>query len=1561
MIIQGPRGIPMGVMSVGPGGMQMMQPIMPYVPPATTTRRPLEIIHPVTGAKITVDTRGSEQIQKQPSSASSTSPALPPPPVVTKRNGGNELFETVQAAVLSGKKSPPVFIPAAQRLATPPAPAPAVVSAPAPVPQEIRASPAPITVAQTAETPSDGDVEFSFGSFGGGDEGQAASEPSPTKANAAAAKELAAKEQAAEADRLKKLHEEEEKAKKLKREDDARVAAELEAKVVAEREAKAAAEREAKAIAEREAKAKADAETKARVEAEIVAKAAKEKEEAEALAKQKAKTEAEEKAKAQAEERERVAALAAQEIARKQQAAEKSATSSPRPRSKSPKPPKVASPAPAKASVVEQVEEVAQPPLRPTPSATAPAEGEMWGRGTQLKSAAQVAAAAQSQQPAAVASSMGSLRPGGSGPRLGSMIGGVKPLGPAPGLTMDATGFAPQVGGVGASKPGPPVPSADEKVGSVDGLGRIVYTVAELKRFSGVSDKPEGLPSFDIIDLSQGSGGRSSMGGGGKEMGSGYRQGSSGGFDRAGGAGGSAGGSYGAGAGGGGYRPAGTVGAAAGAGAGQGGGSSWSRGQKLPPPPPQAQQQQQERPGGARPSAAQGGRSGGFERPPSIQDMYGADDKPLLNLAENRWTPVKDGSPLIKMAKLVKSILNKMTKEKFDRLSQQLLDIPMDSLAMLKALVEQVFDKAIDENFFADMYAGLCVRLHTMSSGWNFIKTVHNTDANQWNWIADVGVDTEVMGPYETEEACIAAATNDSTDVRPIPRPCDMEVIRLLIKDKKFIKVLRALPPVAGDEKEEGEVVPPPREGGDFYTVFMTEEEGKKQYDMSMEASGSQEDAEKVGKKKTEVRTILLNLCQNEFEKVDIYEELVKEEAAFKASHCSDPEERALKQQEFTEKRMKMKRRMLGNIQFIGELYKQQMLKENIIHKCVQKLLNIEEQTAGTAGGFKFKNNKMDEEDLESLIKLLNTIGKTLEQGKSKAKMEQYFELIDKLSKNTKISSRIRFMFSDLIDLRRNRWVPRRKEETAKTLNEIRQNAADEEAAKGRSSMSGGGGISRGLPQRNPMPSARDRDTRDSRDPRDARGGDRGAGGSRSNTQDVRGSSGAGAGRDQRMDARDTRDTRDSRGGWQGSSAGGSSSDRLGPGGMSGSQRPSFSGQLPRGGANDSFRDARSSQQPIPSRSGMDAPVSQPAATSGIDTEKLLLKITGTVKEFMSNKDEKELVECLDEIPPSQEPLYEVLTNYVGMMYAVEAPVKDRPNLIQVLRVLIRRDKLRHADVEAGLIPLIRDVEDLCTDDPKASARLASLLALLAAEGVLNFSNILKAPELREGSRKHIVKLFAQCLGEIQSSARSTADGVSVIHKSAFMINHLFPTKADCMDFLRENNLWPLFPALWAEEAFNTVSESERNRPGWLAAAVEKVPRESRLCGFFMHNLTKDLCVYMLKPSDPPVSVIVEELRRVISQGTDQERGELEEIVLKGLFNALLTTDLVSRRMELASKLYPEFHASRLVSPASFRRHNENDVQKRLKALPTFAPDLQGGEKEFLSLVEELCNRVSPS
>uniref|UniRef100_A0A4W6C2D0 Eukaryotic translation initiation factor 4 gamma 1 n=1 Tax=Lates calcarifer TaxID=8187 RepID=A0A4W6C2D0_LATCA len=132
--------------------------------------------------------------------------------------------------------------------------------------------------------------------------------------------------------------------------------------------------------------------------------------------------------------------------------------------------------------------------------------------------------------------------------------------------------------------------------------------------------------------------------------------------------------------------------------------------------------------------------------------------------------------------------------------------------------------------------------------------------------------------------------------------------------------------------------------------------------------------------------------------------------------------------EELEDAKDKARRRSLGNIKFIGELFKLKMLTEVIMHDCIVKLL---------------KNH--DEESLECLCRLLSTIGKDLDFEKAKPRMDQYFNQMEKIIKERKTTSRIRFMLQDVLDLRRNNWVPRRGDQGPKTIDQIHKEAELEE------------------------------------------------------------------------------------------------------------------------------------------------------------------------------------------------------------------------------------------------------------------------------------------------------------------------------------------------------------------------------------------------------------------------------------------------------------------------------------------------------------------------------------
>uniref|UniRef100_A0A672LCX0 Eukaryotic translation initiation factor 4 gamma 1-like n=1 Tax=Sinocyclocheilus grahami TaxID=75366 RepID=A0A672LCX0_SINGR len=172
-------------------------------------------------------------------------------------------------------------------------------------------------------------------------------------------------------------------------------------------------------------------------------------------------------------------------------------------------------------------------------------------------------------------------------------------------------------------------------------------------------------------------------------------------------------------------------------------------------------------------------------------------------------------------------------------------------------------------------------------------------------------------------------------------------------------------------------------------------------------------------------RKLLLNRCQKEFEK-DKDDDLIFEQKQKELDAATEVRQRL--NEELVDAKDKARRRSLGNIKFIGELFKLKMLTEPIMHDCIVKLL---------------KNH--DEESLECLCRLLSTIGKDLDFEKAKPRMDQYFHQMEKIIKEKKTSSRIRFMLQDVLDLRKNNWVPRRGDQGPKTIDQIHKEAELEE------------------------------------------------------------------------------------------------------------------------------------------------------------------------------------------------------------------------------------------------------------------------------------------------------------------------------------------------------------------------------------------------------------------------------------------------------------------------------------------------------------------------------------
>jgi translation initiation factor 4G len=303
-----------------------------------------------------------------------------------------------------------------------------------------------------------------------------------------------------------------------------------------------------------------------------------------------------------------------------------------------------------------------------------------------------------------------------------------------------------------------------------------------------------------------------------------------------------------------------------------------------------------------------GEKPGSASVPPPSQMLVGPDGLPLgpvkpLEKSADAWMPQAqqrkskedEDSPAL-VDRKVKSLLNKLTMEKFDSISDQIITYANKSEAQtdgrtLIQVIKLVFEKATDEAAWSEMYARLCRKM--------------------------------------------------------------MEQISPKVQDESI-------------KNPEGK----PIAGGQLF------------------------------------RKYLLNRCQEDFERGWASKEAAaaaarakaSDDAAISANNANkkeDDQEIELYSDEYYASQ-KAKRQGLGLVKFIGELFKLQMLTERIMHECVKKLLgNVENP---------------EEEEIESLCKLLTTVGKLLDTQRAGPHMDIYFARMRELTKNPKVNSRMQFM-----------------------------------------------------------------------------------------------------------------------------------------------------------------------------------------------------------------------------------------------------------------------------------------------------------------------------------------------------------------------------------------------------------------------------------------------------------------------------------------------------------------------------------------------------------------------
>lgn len=199
----------------------------------------------------------------------------------------------------------------------------------------------------------------------------------------------------------------------------------------------------------------------------------------------------------------------------------------------------------------------------------------------------------------------------------------------------------------------------------------------------------------------------------------------------------------------------------------------------------------------------------------------------------------------------------------------------------------------------------------------------------------------------------------------------------------------------------------------------------------------------------------LVNKCQKEFDNHVADETAIQTKLSpiiNEINNTNDSNRKLELRAQLQDEESKLRRRSVGTVRFIGELYRQGMLTTNIMEWCITTLLD-----------------SRSEEKLECLCKLLTTVGHKMEEKtndpstdkKNYRDLSLHFQSMQNLADNkkgNKISSRVRFMLLDVIELRRNKWVSKRNDYNPKTMGQIQREAEQEQYNKQLLNYNVGGG-----------------------------------------------------------------------------------------------------------------------------------------------------------------------------------------------------------------------------------------------------------------------------------------------------------------------------------------------------------------------------------------------------------------------------------------------------------------------------------------------------------------------
>ncbi|KAA0157093.1 hypothetical protein FNF29_00445 [Cafeteria roenbergensis] len=488
--------------------------------------------------------------------------------------------------------------------------------------------------------------------------------------------------------------------------------------------------------------------------------------------------------------------------------------------------------------------------------------------------------------------------------------------------------------------------------------------------------------------------------------------------------------------------------------------------------------------GSQRPAGRGGGRHQRFVPSYSV-----ASARALLHKAENAYSPDKgiERTPMQKVRAKVIAICNKLSRDNLALLSDELLKLEMTSHAMMMTVVTAIFDKVLEDAFYHDVFAELSKVLVERADWSKNFRRVYEVSAeeaaeNETQWaqmlaeeeVATAAASAEaeavraVAEASDSGEASAAAsgaggsaaddeddgAANDisaddeemmeriaadfkTKDASVCATECGLDSVQL--EKLAFKAEQRAAAKARSFDKMKNSALldnnfRPALElkAGWWFDVTGTAEDSEAVAPFGPFETKSQ--AEEKARAWTSFRRVLLNQCQQEFMRSDLYAELDEEEKAdlsrqaaleargtFRTGVQGELKRRQARRNTL---RIRIKSRMLANVGFIGHLYVQGIAGQNVIFGCAEQLASGRDDTRMEQGVA-----VPDDDSAEAFCKLLCLVAPRMQElektkGEGDRLLPELVGAVDKWSKMKMIKTSTRFLCMDVLDAgKRGDWI----------------------------------------------------------------------------------------------------------------------------------------------------------------------------------------------------------------------------------------------------------------------------------------------------------------------------------------------------------------------------------------------------------------------------------------------------------------------------------------------------------------------------------------------------------